>query len=104
MVHSCPKCTDFIAPTFNLLQLYLFRVHSGNFNVTCCSVTFNSASGYRKHLQRHHCELVDSSSGNKVGECSSINQDDIVDQDEPSCDDIKRNTALWKMKEKQKLT
>lgn len=102
-------CTDFIAPTFQLLQVHLFRVHSGNFNVTCCCVHFRSASAYRKHLQRHHRELVDRQVVNDASESSTITIDqdqDVVEPEEMDQPNKKLNTALWimKMKEKQKLT
>ena len=99
-------CTDFMAPTFQLLQQHLFRVHSGNFSVTCCSVSFSSASSYRKHIQRKHRDIRNLPVNDiPSDENSAYHQDDDIDHgsvDQPPAQ--KLNTALWimKMKETQK--
>ena len=109
MAHTCPMCSDFTAPTFQLLQVHLFRVHSGNFDVTCCQARFKSASAYRKHIQRHHrssqCDGLPSSTGGfdeDPSEVEGCGSDDVGQTPVQ----VKENTAMWilKIKETHKLT
>lgn len=104
-------CSNFTAPTFQLLQLHLFRVHSGDFHVTCCMVGFESASAYRKHIQRHHRNQYSvhdepdglaSSSGNTVEDMDSSGFTGTGRRPTPQ----QANTAMWilKLKEARRLT
>ena len=116
MAHVCPMCGDFTSPTFQLLQVHLFRVHSGDFNVLCCNKEFRKASAYRKHVQRSHKNL-DSTSAltvapeeNSTG--ASSESEDPVNCSNEDCESScssnlsKENVAMWilKLKESNKLT
>lgn len=120
MAHACHMCGDFTAPTFQLLQVHLFRVHSGDFRVSCCNAEFRSASAYRKHLQRHHKNL-DSASAlsyipvaaeqNSLSTSSesfdTVNDNDYEDHDSSCSVNLSQvNVAMWilKLKETNKLT
>lgn len=113
MAHACPMCSDFTAPTFQLLQLHLFRVHSGDFHVTCCMAHFTSASSYRKHLQRHHRDQYSKPCDGSSSSLENHNGDPVNEVENTSCAATqptqcmnKRNTAMWvlRLKETQKLT
>lgn len=107
-------CEDFTAPTFQLLQVHLFRVHSGDFDVNCCNKKFRTASAYRKHVQRNHNCAESSSSSLVVSECDHTSaswdpEDGDSDQDHgcsfTSCLSG-HSQAMWilKLKESHKLT
>ena len=118
MAHVCPMCEDFAAPTFQLLQVHLFRVHSGNFNISCCNTSFKTASAYRKHVQRNHKSLDSISSNcNQAGSeydgaDASTSSESCDHEDSTDCNgshslnDHKVNIAMWilKLKESHKLT
>ena len=102
-------CSDFVAPTFQLLQLHFFRVHSSDFHISCCSRTFTSAPAYRKHIQRHHhqpCAQQPSAEAIQQNE-EGHNDDHGGTYELPSLSHaIACNKAKWilKVKESQKLT
>ena len=105
MAHVCPMCGDFTAPSFSLLQVHLFRVHSGDFNVFCCNTQFRSAPAYRKHVQRNHSAPKESSESTSS---SSISETCVVDDNNSELDTsitIPNSNALWilKLKESHKL-
>ena len=114
MAHVCPMCSDFSAPTFQLLQVHLFRVHSGDFNVTCCNIQFKTASAYRKHMQRNHRNVTTTSSSSQVTleheedvGATNLSWDPENSDASPSNSlNSEANIAMWilKLKESNKLT
>lgn len=109
MAQVCPMCADFWAPSFQLLQVHLFRVHAANFDLNCCDRRFKSAPAYRKHIQRYHRNATLSSSSSRSPALDSIedeNTNDDADDGYSVVHNDKANTAKWilKLKEKNKLT
>lgn len=103
-------CGDFTAPSFSLLQVHLFRVHSGDFNVFCCNTQFKTAPAYRKHVQRFHRTPTESSASTSSSSLS-LSETCVVDESNSELDasisipSSKSNNALWilKLKESHKL-
>ena len=96
-------CDDFIAPSFQLLQVHLFRVN-------CCNTTFKSASAYRKHIQRHHRASITPATTSSTTDLSLICSTDEDDDSNLAGTQVvakdKLDTAKWilKLKETKKLT
>lgn len=127
---QCHLCSDFSAPTFNLLLRHIGRVHAGSadFHLSCgllingtrCLTTFTNFHAYKRHLRKIHREVIpmqdEEEHSNRNEEENSDNYSDIHDTSEYSCEDhppvtsresySDRQAALWilRLKEENKLT
>ena len=120
---QCPLCTDFSAPTLQLLLRHIGRVHGHceGFQITCgvesCQTTFTNFRCFKAHLQRDHRLLVTKET-EEAGSYNVLDQDPLTEGLQGSEPQVPQNNtppdplqqlkqrALWilKLKERRKLT
>ena len=125
MPKQCPLCTDFAAPSLELLLHHIGRVHadSPDFHLTCgidgCETSFTNYHAFRRHLRKKHrpsCEdsVVTSSEPSLATTFDADLQPDDMSLEPSSSsshvlsDDAgyHQRVALWilKLKERRMLT
>lgn len=81
---SCPMC-NFLAPTTSLWLSHIRSVHStdANFQINCCSTSYNKCPSFVSHMYRRHRDLL--TVQRRTYESSAV---DLPAQSDPQCSEI----------------